>query len=71
MFSRGWAVKALSFVGLQGSNTLLKSGPGDGKLGPVPTLLTSMYTIAAARQVRICQQIAVAIIYSKTTSFTG
>jgi protein-S-isoprenylcysteine O-methyltransferase Ste14 len=51
MFSRGWAVKALSFVGLHGSNTVLRAGPGAGGLGSVPTLLTVLYAAAAVRQV--------------------
>jgi len=50
MFSRGWAVKVLSCVGLDGSNMLLlKAGPGIGELGPVPTLLTGLYAAAAVR----------------------
>jgi len=51
MFSRGWAVKALSFVGLHGSNMALKRGPGIGGVGPVPTLLTGLYAAAAVRQI--------------------
>jgi len=51
MFSRGWAVKVLSFVGLHGSNAVLRAGPGAGGLGPVPTLLTVLYAAAAVRQV--------------------
>jgi len=50
MFSRGWAVKTLSFVGLHGSNMVLKAGPGAGGLGPVPTLLTGLYAAAVVRQ---------------------
>jgi len=49
MFSRGWAVKGLSAVGLRASNLLVTTGPGYGGLGPVPTLLTGMYSLAALR----------------------
>jgi len=49
MFSQGWAVKAVTAVGLRASNLLVKAGPGAGGLGPIPTLLTGMYGLAALR----------------------
>ncbi|KIM88145.1 hypothetical protein PILCRDRAFT_814057 [Piloderma croceum F 1598] len=49
LFSRGWGVKALSTIGLHGNSTLLKEGPGAWGLGPVPTLLTGLYAVAAMR----------------------
>jgi hypothetical protein len=52
LFSRGWAVKALSAIGLHGNGALLKVGPGAFGLGPVPTLLTGLYAAAAVRHVR-------------------
>jgi len=51
MFSRGWAVKALTAVGLHGSNVLLKAGPGVGELGPIPTVLIGLYAAASMRQI--------------------
>jgi len=51
LFSRGWAVKAMLAVGLHGNNALLKVGPGAGGLGPIPTLLVSLYAAAAVHQI--------------------
>lgn len=53
LFDRNLAVKSLSFVGLQASSVLTKAGPGYEGLGTVPTLLTSMYAVAALRHVRL------------------
>jgi hypothetical protein len=52
LFSRGWAVRVLSAIGLHGNSALLNMGPGAWGLGPVPTLLTGLYAAAAARHVR-------------------
>src|ERR1700685_3975964 len=71
MFSRGWAVKALSFVGLHGSNTVLRAGPGAGGLGSVPTLLTVLYAAAAVRQVNIYRQTLPATSDFRTNRSTG
>ncbi|KAF8192671.1 hypothetical protein K438DRAFT_1934965 [Mycena galopus ATCC 62051] len=49
MFTQGWAVKGLTAVGLRASNLLITAGPGVGDLGPIPTLLTGMYGVAALR----------------------
>ncbi|KAJ6630079.1 hypothetical protein B0H10DRAFT_2208211 [Mycena sp. CBHHK59/15] len=49
MFSEGWAAKGLAAVGLRASNLLVASGPGVAGLGPIPTLLTSMYAAASIR----------------------
>ncbi|KAJ7607390.1 hypothetical protein FB45DRAFT_948196 [Roridomyces roridus] len=49
MFSEGWAVKALTSVGLRASNILVRAGPGVGGLGPIPTLLVGMYSVASLR----------------------
>ncbi|KAJ7701548.1 hypothetical protein B0H17DRAFT_189370 [Mycena rosella] len=46
MFTQGWAVKALTAVGLRASNILISAGPGVAGLGPIPTLLTGMYAVA-------------------------
>lgn len=51
LFSRGLAVSAATTLGFRGSNILIKIGPGAGGLGPVPTLLTGLYAVAALRQV--------------------
>lgn len=53
LFSRGLAVSVASTLGLRASNVLVKAGPGVGELGPIPTLLTGMYAVAAVRQVRL------------------
>ncbi|KAJ7271026.1 hypothetical protein C8J57DRAFT_1320477 [Mycena rebaudengoi] len=50
MFSKGWAVKAMTAVGLHASHLTVALGPGIGDIGPIPTLLTSMYAVAALRQ---------------------
>ncbi|KAJ7161002.1 hypothetical protein C8R46DRAFT_955958 [Mycena filopes] len=49
MFTQGWAVKGLTAVGLRASNLLIAVGPGVAGLGPIPTLLTSMYAVASIR----------------------
>ncbi|KZP04064.1 DUF1295-domain-containing protein [Athelia psychrophila] len=51
LFSRGFAVSTASALGLRASNVLVKAGPGAGGLGPVPTLLTGLYALAALRHV--------------------
>ncbi|KAF7321063.1 S5A-REDUCTASE domain-containing protein [Mycena chlorophos] len=49
LFSKGWAVKALTSVGIRASNLLVTTGPGLGGIGPIPTLLTGMYAVASLR----------------------
>ncbi|KAJ6554559.1 hypothetical protein B0H19DRAFT_1154044 [Mycena capillaripes] len=49
MFTRGWAVKGLTAVGLRASSLLVSAGPGVAGLGPIPTLLTGMYAVAGLR----------------------
>ncbi|KAF7297316.1 S5A-REDUCTASE domain-containing protein [Mycena indigotica] len=49
MFTEGWAVKALTSVGIRASSLLLTTGPGVAGLAPIPTLMTGMYAVAGLR----------------------
>ncbi|KAF7980116.1 hypothetical protein HWV62_39533 [Athelia sp. TMB] len=51
LFSCGLAVSTATTLGIRANSILVTAGPGVGGLGPVPTLLTGMYAVAALRQI--------------------